>query len=142
MTQSPMYSQNDDIAAPAGRRPRQATTAAVLLIVIGALGVVLSLLLVSVLGDATANGAQVSGVAEFLVFAQLAVSGAQIVSGAFVLPGRHWARTLGITMTSLNLVGGILSLFSAGAFALVGVVLNVVLISLLTGRDVRYWCGG
>lgn len=142
MTQSPMYSPNDDVAAPAERRPGQATTAAVLLIVIGALGVLTTVLLLSVLGDASGNGEQVSGVLQFLVFAQLALSAAQIVSGAFVLPGRHWARTLGITLTSLNLLGGILSLFSAGALALIGVILNITLLMLLTRRDVRYWCGG
>jgi hypothetical protein len=129
-------------ASPLARtRPRRATTVAVLLMVFGALGVLLAFVLTSILNDATDHGETVSGGFYLLAYASLALSAAEIVSGVFVLMGRSWARMLAIVLCSLNILSGVISLFTGSFTAIVGVLLNIGLIRLLNRDDVRDWCG-
>ncbi|GAA3396348.1 hypothetical protein [Cryptosporangium minutisporangium] len=122
-------------------RPRKATTAAVLLIVFGGLGLLFALLVMSFVNDSADHGQSMAGIAYVLVYAQFALSGTQIVSGVFVWQGRDWARVLAIALCSLNIVGAAVTLISGAVFqALLAVALNVALIRALNDDDVRAWC--
>jgi hypothetical protein len=128
-------------ARPRGPRPRQATVAAILLGLFGLLGVFVAWLLVAALKDDTDHGETVNGALYALAYLQFALSGAQIVSGLLVWQGRAWARILAIVLCSVNLLGGVLSLASGGAFqAITALALNIGLIRMLTRPDVADWC--
>ena len=140
---SGMYSQDDAMhgVEPVRTRPRQGTVAAVLLVVFGLLGLGIAWLLLVVLNDQADHGESVNGVLYALVYGQFVVSAAQVGSGLFVWQGKSWARTLAIVICSLNILGGVLSLFS-GSFlqAIAGIALNAGLIRILNRPDVRDWC--
>jgi hypothetical protein len=122
-------------------RPRQATTAAILLIVFGVLGILAALLLISLINNDASHGQTDPAYVYVLFYLQLVLSLAEAACGIFVWQGKAWARTLAIAVCSINIIGGVLSLFSGVAFqAIVGVILNIVLIRLLANEDVKDWC--
>lgn len=122
-------------------RPRKATVSAVLLIVFGVVGLLYTLLLWGTVNDEAGHGQSVSPVAYVLVLAQFLVSGAQVVSGAFVWRGRGWARVLAIALNSLNIVGAVISLFTgAVVLAIPAIAINIGMIRLLTDYEVQAWC--
>jgi hypothetical protein len=118
-------------------RPRQVSLSAILLVVFGGLGLMMAMLLLSVVNRET----DLPGWIYLLVYAQFLLSGLQILSGIFVWLGRAWARTAATVVCSINLVGAVFSLFG-GAFlqAITGAVVNIALIRMLRGEDVREWC--
>jgi hypothetical protein len=138
-----VYPHDDNLSAyQAPRtRPRQATVAAVLLIVFGALAILLTFFLYSLLSDAEDHGEEVPAISWGLVYLQFALSGTQIVSGIFVLRGAWWARLLGIVLCGINLVGAVVNLVSGAVLpAIIAIILNVALIKYLMNEDVREWC--
>jgi uncharacterized membrane protein (DUF2068 family) len=122
-------------------RPRRVTTAGVLLIVLGALGVLLSFFVIALLHRDQNNGDTVSGGVFFLLYLQLVLSAAEAVAGILLLQGRGWARIVAIVLCSINLAGAVISLFTgAGGSVITGILINVALIRLLTREEVVEWC--
>jgi hypothetical protein len=120
-------------------RPRQVKTAAVLLIVFGVLGFLFALLLMSIVGDS--HGQSVPAWVYVLVFAQMALSAAQAVSGVAIWQGASWARGLAIALCSVNLIGAVASLFTGAILqAISGAAVNIALIRLLNNYEVDVWC--
>jgi len=123
------------------RRPRQATTAAILLVLFGALGIVMAFVLRMVVSDSTDHGQSVPAVLYVLVYAQFALSATQAISGVFVWQGRSWARGLGIVLCWVNIAGGVVSMFTGAVVqAITGIGLNLAMLRLLSSEDVREWC--
>jgi len=122
-------------------RPRRATTVSVLLIVFGALGLLLGLLLLALISHDKNQGQTVSGALHLSAYLQLVLSAAEVVSGILVLQGREWARILAIVLCGLNVLGGVISLFSGGGGSgIFGIGLNILLVRLLFNEDVVEWC--
>lgn len=122
-------------------RPRQASMAAILLIVFGGLGILLALLLLSLVSDEASHGSAEPGIVYALFYGQLILSAAEALSGVFVWLGRGWARTLAIVLCSINILSGVLSLFTGVAIqAIIGAVINIALIRLLASSEVGEWC--
>jgi hypothetical protein len=122
-------------------RPRQVKTLAILLIVFGVLGLLFALLLMSIVSDSAGHGQSVPAVLYVLVFAQVALSAAQAITGVFVWQGRSWARVLAIVLCSVNIVGALVSLFTGAILqAISGAAINVALIRLLNNDEVQVWC--
>lgn len=124
------------------RRPRQVTIVSILLMVFGVLGILVTLVLLSIVNDDVDHGESVNGLAYVLVYGQIALSVVQIASGAFVWARQSWARVLAIVICSVNILGALFSL-TQGAFlqVITGVALNIWLIILLNRDEVRDWCG-
>jgi hypothetical protein len=121
-------------------RPRKATTVSVLLIVFGALGVLLGLLLLALISHDKNNGETVSGALYLAAYLQLVLSAAEVVCGILLLQGREAARIVAIVLCGLNIVGGLISLFSGGGTGIVGIGLNILMVRLLFNSDVAEWC--
>lgn len=121
-------------------RPGLASFGAIALIAIGALGVLYTLFAFSQLHAAAQEGLEVDGVEYGIWFVQLAFSVVQIISGIFLWRGREWARVLGLVFCWLNLVGGIITLFTGAIVpAFIGLAINGGVIAALTRPDVRDW---
>ena len=124
-------------------RPRSATTAGVLLIVIGALGLLFGVLVLALANHDKNQGETVSATLFIAGYVQIVFSGVQIVNGVMVLQGKAWARVTAIVLCSLTLLIGVVSLTSGGgSTGVVGLGLNILLIRLLLNRDVIAWCRG
>jgi hypothetical protein len=122
-------------------RPRKATLLAVLLMVFGGLGLLVSLLLLAGVNDTAGHGQSVPAYVYVLVYAQFLLSATQGASGFFVLRGHNWARLLAIGLCSLNIIGGLVSLSTGAIFqAISAVAINVALIRLLNDHEVQAWC--
>jgi len=137
-----MDEQLSSVTRPDRRRPGRAAVVSIALMVVGLLGILLTWFLLSLLNDATDHGETVPSVFFVLSYLQFAVSAAQIVSGVFVWTGRQpWARILAIVVCSLNLVGGVVSLFSGNCLpGIFNVSLNIGLIAGLRDEAVYDWC--
>jgi hypothetical protein len=124
-------------AEPARDRPRQVTIVSVLLAIFGGLGLMMAMLLLSIVNDE----GDLPGWIYVLVYGQLLLSGAQILTGIFVWLGKSWARTVATVICGVNLVGAVLSVFS-GAFlqAITAAAVNIALIRLLRSNEVAEWC--
>src|SRR5205807_2387966 len=119
-------------------RPRQAKTAAVLLVIFGVLTLAVTSLLLSVVNDQSDHGEAVNPFVYGLAYGQFVFSVAQVTSGLFVWQGRAWARTLAVVLCSVNILGGVVSLISGNVVqAIVSIALNGGLISILNGDNVR-----
>jgi len=146
MAQPGVHSQDDGVPLPgndatARPRPRQATIAAILLMVFGLLAILVALVLLSTINDAVDHGESVNSVLYVLVYGQIVLSGAQIASGALVLTGKPWSRVLAVALCSVNILGGVVSLISGAVLqAIVAIAINGGLIGLLNRDDVRDWC--
>jgi hypothetical protein len=122
-------------------RPRDVWVASILLMVFGALGALLGLVLLSLVEDQRSHGQSVGGATYGLVLVSVVLAVAEIASGAFVLIGREWARRSAIAICSLNALAAVVTLVSSAALqACVGIALNVSLIVALNKDDVRTWC--
>jgi hypothetical protein len=122
-------------------RPKRATTAGVLLIVIGALGMLLSLVILAGLGYLSDSGASVNSGYFVLFIVQIAMSAFQIASGIFALQGKSWARIAGIVICSITIAGNVINVLSGGtAPGLIGIALNGWVVATLSHPDVRAWC--
>jgi hypothetical protein len=127
----------DPLARPARERPRQVTWASVLLAVFGGLGLMMAMLLLSIVNDES----DLPGWIYALVYGQLLLSGAQILTGVFVYLGKSWARTTATVICSINLIGAVLSLVSGAIVqAITGAAVNIALLRMLTSSDVKEWC--
>jgi hypothetical protein len=127
----------DPAVQPVRHRPRQVTMTSVLLAIFGGLGLMMAMLLLSIVNDES----DLPGWVYVLVYGQLLLSGAQILSGVFVYLGRSWARKVAVVICVINLVGGVLSLFSGAILqAITAAAVNIALIRLLTGNEVTEWC--
>lgn len=120
-------------------RPGLATGAAVTMIIMGSLVVLFGLLLliagafIGGAGNAINTGVPgfggiagaVAGVVIVIALIVLALGILDIVSGAYVLGGRPWARVTGIVVSSILAVFGLLSLFggSQNSNVLFGLIL-------------------
>jgi hypothetical protein len=131
-------------ARSAPRRPRPVIFASIALVDVGLLGVLLTWLLLSLLNAATDHGQSVNAVFYGLCYLQFALSGTQIASGLFVWSGRQpWARIAAIVICSVNLLGGVVSLFAGSCLpGLFNLALNIGLIRVLTNDEVYDWCHG
>lgn len=117
-------------------RPAAAGTVAALLIVFGALGIVLTLVLSLSAQDAIGD----PGVFLPLIL-QVLLSTGQIISGVHLRNGRGWARDLAILLCAVNLITGFVTLFIGSALGgLLSLALNTALLAMLSRRDVREWC--
>lgn len=79
-----------------------------------------------------------------MCYAQFGLSATQIVSGLFIWLGRRpWARIAAIAICVLNLLGGVVTLFSGNVVpGLFSLIVNGALIQLLRKDDVYDWCHG
>jgi hypothetical protein len=118
-------------------RPRQVTIASVLLAIFGGLGLMMAMLLLSIVNDES----DLPGWIYALVYAQLVLSGTQILTGVFVYLGKAWARRTALVICGINLLGAVLSL-ATGQFlpALTAGAVNIALLRMLRGSDVVEWC--
>ncbi len=124
-----------------GPRPSVASTGAVLLVVFGALGVLVTLVILGQFGSADDDGQSVDTIDYLIWWGQLLFSSAQIVAGVFVWRGAEWARLLGIVLCGLNMLGGLASLFGGAVLpAFVNLAANGGIIATITRPDVREWC--
>jgi hypothetical protein len=108
------------------------TAAGTILIVLGALGVLVGLILI-VSRDAMGAEDLIPEDALLAVgIASMVLSGLQVVAGALVLRRSNAGRVLGIALAGLGVIGGIGSLGSAGVSAAIALLLNgLVLYGLL-----------
>jgi hypothetical protein len=138
----PLYDQAGQGAPPETRRvPGQVIATTVLLAIFGLLGLLVGWLLLSVINDDTSHGESVSGTLYFLAYLQFTLSALQILSGLLVLKGWNWGRILAITLCSVNLLGGLIDLFSGAPLqAVINFALNIALIRMLTRDTVADWC--
>jgi hypothetical protein len=129
-------------ARPAQRRPRDVVIGSIALVVIGVLGLLEAWLLLSVLSDDADHGQSVSSAWFGLCYLQFALSGTQLLSGLLIWRGRlPWTRIAAIAICVVNLLGGVVTLFSGNVVpGIFGVVVNGALIRLLTKDDVYDWC--
>jgi hypothetical protein len=116
------------------------TVTAILLVMLGVLGVLFAWLIFELINDDTSHGESVSGWPYALAYVQLAMSGLQIAAGVMVWVGRAWARKLAIVLCSISILTDLFSIVSQAPSALAGIVLNIGLIRLLTHDDVADWC--
>ena len=127
----------DPALRPVRQRPRQVTIASVLLAIFGALGLMMAMLLLSIVNDES----DIPGWVYVLVYTQLLLSGAQVLTGVFVYLGKGWARRVAVVICAINLVGAVLSLFTGAILqAITGAAVNIALLRYLTGAEVREWC--
>lgn len=127
----------DPAVQPVRYRPRQVTVTSVLLAIFGGLGLMMAMLLLSIVNNESDLPVWIYG----LVYAQLLLSGAQILSGIFVYLGKAWARKVAVVICGINLAGAVLSLFTGAILqAITAAAVNIALIRLLTGSDVAEWC--
>jgi hypothetical protein len=121
-------------------RPRRATTVSVLLIVFGALGLLIGVLLLALISHDKNKGETISTALYISAYLQLLLSAAEIAGGVLVLQGKEWARILAIVLCSLNVLGGVISLVSGGGGSgIVGMGLNLLMIRLLLNSEVAEW---
>jgi hypothetical protein len=143
-------SPGDSVPPPGGhgeppkarrRPPGLVIATTILLAIFGALGLLFGWLLLSLINDDTSHGESVSGTLYFLAYLQFTLSALQILSGLMVLRGWRWGRILAITLCSVNLLGGVVDLFSGAPVQAIGnFALNIALIRLLTRDTVADWC--
>jgi hypothetical protein len=127
----------DPAVRPVRHRPRRVTMTSVVLAIFGGLGLMMAMLLLSIVNDESDLPAWI----YVLVYAQLLLSGAQILSGIFVYLGKAWARKMALVICGINLVGAVLSLFSGVILqAVTAAAVNIALVRLLTGTEVAEWC--
>ena len=131
----------DEFPPVARIRPRNVWVAGILLIVFGALGTLLSLLLFSLVQDTESHGQSVGSLVYALAVLGILLAILEMVSGGFVIAGREWARKAAIAVCVLNAISGVITLVSTmGYQACVGIALNVALIVSLNKDDVKDWC--
>jgi hypothetical protein len=125
--------------ASAGWEPRPALvrTVSILLIVFGAIGVLVTLLLLTGLNE---DGDTQDVFAAVLAYIQLVVSCVQIGSGVVLWRGTTWAPAAVMAICGVNIFFGLASLLTGLVTALLPLVLNGVLIALVRRDDVRDWC--
>jgi hypothetical protein len=130
------------LARAARRRPRDVVIASIALVVISVLGVLETWLLLSALADSADHGETVSSAWYDLSYLQFALSGTQLLSGLLIWRGRlPWARISAIAICVVNLLAGVVTLFSGSVVpGIFGLVVNGALIRLLTKDDVYDWC--
>jgi hypothetical protein len=122
------------------RRPREVWTVTIMLTVFGGLATLQALLLLSFLRADASHGESVSGVAYAVLAVALVLAVAQILSGVFVFRGVEWARKLAIGICVLNALSGLLLLTSGALFqAILGIVVNIAIITNLNRSEVREW---
>jgi hypothetical protein len=114
---------------------------AVLLVIFGVLGLLLSVVIFAALRDDAAGGVIVPAPGYMLAGITVVVALAQVVSGVFLFRGREWARLLAITVCAINLISGVISLASGAVTqAVLGVVVNIAFIAGLNHYEVKIWC--
>ncbi len=118
--------------ATGGPRPGWITAAGAILIVLGALGVLVGIVLVF---SRDAMGVEELVPRDAVVAVgviSILISGLEVVAGALVLRRSNAGRVLGIALAGLGVFGGIASLGSSGVSATIGLVLNgLVLYALI-----------
>jgi MFS family permease len=133
----------DPMADPSGRRmrrPREVKVAAILLAVLGVLGLLLAWLVLTLLDNDRNDGQSVADGYFMLVYLQFALSGLQVVSGVLLWRGSRVGRVLGIVLCVVNVLGAIGTLASgAVAQAIFAAALNIGLIRMLADEEVGYW---
>lgn len=108
------------------------------LIVLGGLGVLIG---ATLLEDLTSHGEE--GAIVALTATAVLVAGIQVVSGAGVLAGGGWAPQAARAVCVVAVVGEVVSLLNEGPpAAVLGILVNIVLLVALSGEKVRAWCGG
>lgn len=129
-------------ARRAPRRTRQVVGVSIAMMVLGLLGLLVTWLLFSVLTDETDHGESVAAGYFVLCYVQFGLSATQILSGVFIWRGgRSWPRIAAMVICSLNLLGGVVTLFSGNIVqGLFGIVVNGALIQSLRKDDVYDWC--
>jgi hypothetical protein len=132
------------VPGPRGVRPGWVTAAAVILIVLGSLGMLAGIVLVGS-RDVTGfeelvprEGAVAVGVLTILV------SGLEVVAGILVLRRSNAGRILGVVLAGFGVFGGIASLGASGGSGAIGLVLHgLVLYGLIAyARAFRPGGGG
>jgi hypothetical protein len=141
----------DDDVTPADRRlrdraqrietPRARTpviwVVGLAVIVLGALGLLIS---ITLLQDATDHGDE--GALAAIAATSVLVSAIQVASGIGVLVGAGWARHAARIVCVVNLLSGLFGLLNgASPVTVLGILLNIVLLVALSGEKVREWCG-
>jgi hypothetical protein len=117
-------------------RPSQVWLVSGILLVFGAIGVLLSWLM---LQDALDHGDENSVVVTSAV--NLAVAVAQVISGFLVFNGTEWGRRLAIGVSAVNLIGALILLVNGlGGQAMLGIFVNLVLVVALMTEKVTAWC--
>ena len=118
-----------------GPRPGEVTFAALALGVIGLLRLVLVLWLL------LAYGSDLPGLIFFLSIVDLCLAGTLIACAVGVYRGSQTARITAITISVINVAVGTISLLLGGSgLTVVGIVINVVVITLLNRYYVKEWC--
>jgi hypothetical protein len=116
-----------------GSRPGQVTAAAVILFVVGGLGLLLWLLALIASLSATGLIGDLAVLLTIVSIVGIAIAGAQIYAGVGVLRLRTSAKTLAIVLSAITIVLQVLSLISG--FEVVGpiiwIALNAAVIVLL-----------
>jgi hypothetical protein len=115
--------------------------ASVVLVVFGVLGLLTAMLLLGAANSDADHGRDVPGALYALIYVQFALSALQVASGVLLWRGVSWAIGLATVICVINIFGNILSLF-AGAIlqAILGIVINVVIIKNLRSEEVAEWC--
>ncbi|GAB7052457.1 hypothetical protein [Catenuloplanes indicus] len=125
---------------PPRTRPRQVKLVSVMLAVLGALGLVVSVALIALLGEEAGRGSDVPAWSYALLIAQLVISAVQIVTGILIWRGVAWARTAAAAICGLNVLGGVINILTGAALqSILGIVINIALIRLLFHDDVNDW---
>jgi hypothetical protein len=124
------------------RRPRAVWTASTLLIVFGLLAIFVTWLLLNLANANVAHGRSMPSAVYVMLFGQIALSSAQVVSGVFLWRGKEWALTTAKIICWLNLAGGILTLISGSTVQQVlgTLAINGGILATLNNSDVADWC--
>lgn len=122
-------------------RPGQVTFVGILLMLFGVAYGLAGVAALGTVADAADHGESVSPALYILPYTQIVLAVVQIVCGAFVLPGKRWARSLAVVICGLGILGGLVSLFSGSWLDGIGAIaVNAVLIGMLNRDDTRDWC--
>ncbi|GGM80367.1 hypothetical protein ACFFX1_33975 [Dactylosporangium sucinum] len=126
--------QNRFEREPLDYRPSSATTAAVLLVIIGSLGVVLGMSMVS-------NASLAGSWLLVLVLAAIGVPATEAIGGIGVWQGRRWGRWMALFGCGANLLASAVFLFNgAPLMGLIGCALYLGLCLQLCLDSIIRWC--
>lgn len=123
-------------------RPRKVWLISILLGFFGVLGLLVTAFLFVLISERDSHGQSVPPLLRVLVYGQLVLSMAQVISGVSVWRGRTWGHRLAVIVCVINLIGTAVSVFTVGwPQALTGAAVNIALIALLSNPEIADWCG-
>jgi hypothetical protein len=97
--------------------------------------------LIDELNDDAAHGMSMdgTGMLYFAGYLSLAAAVMLLVCAVFTVRPKAWARPVIITVESVSIISGVISLVNGAVAALIGIIIATTVIATLMSEDAREW---